>query len=73
MKAQRRPRACRSAAPSGTAAPQTFINKGINGRWRDVLTAADSAEYERLAVEKLGPDAAAWLANGSALARAEAA
>ena len=23
---------------SGTAAPQTFIHKGTNGRWRDMLT-----------------------------------
>lgn len=42
----------------------TFINKGVNGRWRDVLTAQDSLDYERLAVEKLGPDCAQWLATG---------
>jgi aryl sulfotransferase len=52
---------------------QTFIHKGTNGRWRDVLTVEESAKYERLAVEMLGPDAAAWLANGGALVRAEAA
>ena len=42
---------------------QTFVHKGTNGRWRDVLTEAESAEYERLALEKLGPDCAAWLAG----------
>ena len=42
----------------------TFINKGVNGRWRDVLTAQDSLDYERLAVETLGPDCAQWLATG---------
>ena len=42
----------------------TFINKGVNGRWRDVLTAEDSAAYEAMALEKLGPDCARWLATG---------
>jgi aryl sulfotransferase len=45
---------------------ETFISKGTNGRWRDVLTVADSARYERMAIEKLGPDCARWLAEGSA-------
>jgi len=43
----------------------TFINKGVNGRWRDVLSAEDSLAYERMAVEKLGPDCARWLATGT--------
>ena len=51
------------AAPLGgvfwDGGAETFINKGTNGRWRDVLTVADSARYERLALEKLGPDCAA--------------
>jgi aryl sulfotransferase len=42
----------------------SFMNKGVNGRWRDVLTAADIAAYERTAEEKLGPDCARWLAGG---------
>jgi aryl sulfotransferase len=42
----------------------TFINKGSNGRWRDVLTADDSARYEAAAVAELGPDCARWLASG---------
>ncbi|HWA61666.1 MAG TPA: sulfotransferase domain-containing protein [Caulobacteraceae bacterium] len=45
---------------------EAFINKGVNGRWRDVLTADDVALYERTAQEKLGPDCARWLANGGA-------
>ena len=44
---------------------QTFINKGSNGRWRDELTADDCAAYEARAVEELGSECAAWLANGS--------
>lgn len=50
----------------------TFINKGVNGRWRDVLAAQDSLDYERLAVEKLGTDCAQWLATGN-MAAAQAA
>ncbi len=42
----------------------TFINKGVNGRWRDVLSPAESLAYEEMAAEKLGPDCARWLATG---------
>ena len=42
----------------------TFINKGTNGRWRDVLSPADSLAYERMAEEKLGADCAQWLKTG---------
>jgi aryl sulfotransferase len=45
---------------------QTFINKGVNGRWRDVLSAEAVAAYDRMAVERLGPDCARWLATGKA-------
>ncbi|HYZ34583.1 MAG TPA: sulfotransferase domain-containing protein [Crenalkalicoccus sp.] len=41
----------------------TFIHKGTNGRWRDVLTAADCQRYEEMALRELGPDCAAWLAG----------
>jgi aryl sulfotransferase len=40
---------------------ETFINKGVNGRWQDVLSAADSAAYEAKAVAELGSECAAWL------------
>ncbi|MGH6967207.1 MAG: sulfotransferase domain-containing protein [Phenylobacterium sp.] len=43
---------------------ETFINKGVNGRWRDVLTAADSLAYETKAREELGEDCARWLLTG---------
>ena len=45
----------------------TFINKGVNGRWRDVLSAGEVARYEAMALEKLGPDCARWLATGEGL------
>jgi aryl sulfotransferase len=40
---------------------ETFINKGVNGRWQEVLPAADSAAYEAKAVAELGTECAAWL------------
>jgi aryl sulfotransferase len=50
------------------AGAQVFINQGRNGRWMDVLTPAEREEYEDLAVQKLGPDCARWLATGEGLA-----
>ena len=44
---------------------KSFINKGTNGRWRDLLTQADTDAYEARALKELGPDCARWLANGS--------
>ncbi|MBV9046595.1 MAG: sulfotransferase domain-containing protein [Alphaproteobacteria bacterium] len=43
---------------------QTFINKGINGRWRDVLTAGDVARYRERAAAALPPGLNDWLENG---------
>jgi aryl sulfotransferase len=43
---------------------QTFINKGTNGRWREILTADDVACYERRARKELGEACACWLATG---------
>jgi aryl sulfotransferase len=43
---------------------ETFINKGTNGRWCDVLTAEECHSYEEKAVEMLGPECARWLAGG---------
>ncbi len=50
-----------------TGGTKTFINKGTNGRWRDTLTAAESAEYEARALAELGPECAHWLATGEGL------
>ncbi len=47
------------------AGAEVFINKGVNGRWRDTLTAEDVAEYEARAVQELGPECAQWLASGN--------
>jgi aryl sulfotransferase len=42
----------------------SFFHKGTNGRWRDVLTAAESKKYEDLALQELTLDCAHWLATG---------
>lgn len=46
---------------------RTFMNKGTNGRWHDVLTEADVARYEREARNRLGERLAEWLAEGGPL------
>ena len=52
----------RNSGYSGGA--KTFVNKGTNGRWRDVLTADDVAFYERTLAAQLTPDCAHWLTTG---------
>ena len=42
----------------------TFIHKGTNGRWRDVLTDEELAQYEAAMKKTLPPDCAKWLENG---------
>lgn len=42
----------------------TFIHKGVNGRWRDTLSVADSQRYEQRVLDELGPACAHWLATG---------
>ena len=46
------------------AGAQVFINKGVNGRWRDTLTPSDNAAYELRAKQELGEDCAHWLMTG---------
>lgn len=43
---------------------ETFVHKGVNGRWMETLSAAESAEYEARAVKELGPECAHWLKTG---------
>ncbi len=47
---------------------QTFINKGTNGRWREVLSEADLALYQATMARTLPPDCARWLEQGSVAA-----
>ncbi|CAN5142803.1 sulfotransferase domain-containing protein [soil metagenome] len=43
---------------------ETFINKGVNGRWRDVLSKEESERYEKMCGQKLGAAATQWLNTG---------
>lgn len=44
--------------------PQRFLNKGANGRWRDILTDADLARYEAVFRRKVSAACADWLEHG---------
>jgi len=44
----------------------TFLYKGTNGRWRDVLSEDELATFDRRAKEALPPDAYAWTTFGRA-------
>ncbi len=56
------------SAPLGGAmwegGAETFINKGTNGRWKDILPKADSERYEKMCVEHLGAETTKWLNTG---------
>lgn len=43
---------------------QTFIHKGTNGRWRDVLTDDDLKLYQAAVARETTPDCAHWLEHG---------
>ncbi len=43
---------------------ERFLNRGVNGRWRDVLNADDLARYAAVVKRKLSPACAEWLEKG---------
>ena len=43
---------------------KVFMNKGKNGRWKDILSPEQSQLFEDMAVEKLGQDCAHWVITG---------
>ena len=43
---------------------KTFFNKGVNGRWKEMLSDEESQKYEKIAAERLSPECARWLATG---------
>lgn len=43
---------------------KSFIHKGNNGRWKDILSEEESSDYERIADGKLGKECAHWLKTG---------
>jgi aryl sulfotransferase len=42
----------------------TFFHKGVNGRWRNVLSEEEVAMYEETAVKVLTPECKLWLEQG---------
>jgi aryl sulfotransferase len=42
---------------------ETFIHKGVNGRWRDVLSPEECAAYDARSRAELGEACAGWLAD----------
>jgi len=46
---------------------ETFVHKGINGRWQGMLSADESADYEARALKELGPECAGWLRSGGSM------
>jgi aryl sulfotransferase len=43
---------------------ERFLNKGYNGRWREVMSEADLARYDALVKRKFSPALADWVENG---------
>ena len=46
---------------------ETFIHKGLNDRWRDVLSPSDVSKYVQTAEVELGKNCAYWLESGKLL------
>jgi aryl sulfotransferase len=44
---------------------ESFLHKGTNGRWRDVLTESELARYDAAVAKFLTPELASWLERGS--------
>ena len=43
---------------------KTFINKGMNGRWKDILSDEELALYDVACEKELSPECRYWLENG---------
>lgn len=48
--------------------PDRFINKGVNGRWRGVLTEDDLSRYAQLVETRFTPACARWIEHGRLVA-----
>ncbi len=44
---------------------KSFIHKGTNGRWRDVLSTEEIAACDEAAARNLTPECARWLRTGA--------
>jgi aryl sulfotransferase len=54
------------AAPLWEGGARQFVNRGTNGRWRDVLGEAELDDYRAMVARTLPPDCARWLEAGRA-------
>lgn len=54
------------AAQAWKGGPKTFVFKGTNGRWKDVLSAEELALHTETVAKVLTPECAAWLEYGRA-------
>jgi aryl sulfotransferase len=43
---------------------ESFLYKGTNGRWREVLTLDELAQFEKASWERLPPGALSWINRG---------
>ncbi|MGH6972731.1 MAG: sulfotransferase domain-containing protein, partial [Caulobacteraceae bacterium] len=57
-----------NAERAWVAGSQTFLHKGVNGRWRGLFDQADLAAYEAKVAEAFTPGLAAWLEGGRLIA-----
>ena len=53
--------------PAGIFKPNTFINKGVNGRWQNLLTTEQLKRYEIIISEELEAECAKWVKNAGFL------
>lgn len=44
---------------------KTFVNRGVNGRWREEMSSLQVRRYEEEAERQLGSECARWFANGA--------
>ena len=51
----------------GVFQPNTFINKGVNGRWHNLLTTEQLKRYEIIMSEELETECAKWVKNAGFL------
>lgn len=43
---------------------KSFMHRGVNGRWKEILTTEGIERYEQAAIENLGEECAFWLSTG---------
>ncbi|KAI8945905.1 P-loop containing nucleoside triphosphate hydrolase protein [Xylaria longipes] len=64
MKAHAELSAPELAAVAWKEGAQSFIHKGTNGRWKDILSEDDNMQYLERAKQELGEECAQWLEKG---------